>query len=81
MRKKAKKKIKIFFKSYFKKFVKERLEKDLIILVTKVINEIILIRYLNSDLKYINIYISVHLRFLHRQKLSENIGFDSVSDS
>lgn len=53
---KSKKKIKVFFKCYFNKFLKERLEKDLIILVTKIINETILIRHLNRHLRYIDIY-------------------------
>lgn len=53
---KSKKNIKVFFKSYFNKFLKDRLEKDLMILVTKFINETTLIRHLNSHLRYIDIY-------------------------
>ena len=56
---KGKQKIINFVKFYFRKHLKIRLEKDLLIIVTKAINETILnvfFRYLNNRLKIIHIY-------------------------
>lgn len=74
---KGKQKINSFIKSYFQKFLKKSFKKDLLVLVTKEINKIILnilLKYVTKRLKSIDIYIV-------RDKLNIKTSFNLVLNS